>query len=146
VRLTPQFTVYPSATADGSLERRRGPSRKQEATKTPSGETAGNEGGSGVLVGIASVLRPPSPPGMGGNLSRPSIWIPVDAQTKEVDRVAQKISEVLQAHHKDFTGGSFLNAHSVLCSGGGAPVLTALLGDLAKVEEATIRWTGQDDE
>jgi hypothetical protein len=77
--------------------------------------------------------------GMGGNLDRPSIAIPGDSKTKEVDRVAQKIAEVLQAHQKAFTGGSFLNSHSVLYFGGKTAGVNALLGDLAKVEGATIR-------
>ena len=53
--------------------------------------------------------------------------------------MAQKIAEVLQAHHKEFTGGSFLNSHSVLYFGGETAGVNALLGDLAKVEGATIR-------
>lgn len=77
--------------------------------------------------------------GMGSNLTGPSISIPADPQTKEMDRVAQKIAEVLQAHKKRFTGGSFLNAHSVLYFGGQTAGVNALLGDLAKVEGATIR-------
>ena len=77
--------------------------------------------------------------GMGGNLSRPSIAIPVDAKTKTMDRVAQKMAEVLQAHYREFTGGSFLNSHTVLYFGGKTAGVNALLGDLAKVEGATIR-------
>ena len=44
---------------------------------------------------------------MGSNLDRPSIAIPGDPQTKELDPVARKIAEVLQAHDQEFTGGSF---------------------------------------
>ncbi len=77
--------------------------------------------------------------GMGGNLGQPSISIPVDPKTKAMDRVAQRISEVLRAHANEFTGGSFLNAHSVLYFGGKTAGVNALLGDLAKVEGATIR-------
>jgi len=75
---------------------------------------------------------------MGGNLSGPSISIPVDPQTKQLDRVAQKIAEALRAHQKEFTGGSFLNAHSVLYFGGETAGVNGLLDDLAKVEGATI--------
>jgi len=46
---------------------------------------------------------------------------------------------VLQSHQKAFTGGSFLNSHSVLYFGGKTAGVNALLGDLAKVEGATIR-------
>jgi hypothetical protein len=77
--------------------------------------------------------------GMGGNLAGPSISIPVDPQTKEMDPVAMKIADVLQAHHKHFTGGSFLNSHSVMYFGGETAGVNALLGDLAKVEGATIQ-------
>jgi hypothetical protein len=77
--------------------------------------------------------------GMGGNLSRPGISIPADPQTKEMDRVAQKINEVLVAHQKDYTGGSFINAHSVLYFGGETKGVNALLNDLAKVDGVTIR-------
>jgi hypothetical protein len=52
----------------------------------------------GLAIGHGGVAH-----GMGGNLHRPSIAIPVDPKTKETDRVAQKIAEVLQAHHKEFT-------------------------------------------
>jgi hypothetical protein len=76
--------------------------------------------------------------GMGGNLGSPSIAIPADPQTQKTDPVAQKIAEVLQAHRKEFTGGSFLNSHSVLYFAGGTPGVNALLGDLAKIEGATI--------
>jgi hypothetical protein len=88
----------------------------------------------GLAIGHGGVAH-----GMGGNLDRPSIAIPVDPKTRETDRVAQKIAEVLQAHHKEFTGGSFLNAHSVLYFGGATAGVNALLDDLAKVEGATIR-------
>ena len=88
----------------------------------------------GLAIGYGGVAY-----GAGGNLDRPSIAIPVDPKTKEMDRVAQKIAEVLQAHHKEFTGGSFLNSHSVLYFGGETAGVNALLGDLAKVEGATIR-------
>ena len=76
--------------------------------------------------------------GMGGNVERPSIAIPADPKTKEMDRVVQKIAGVLQSHQKAFTGGSFLNSHSVLYFGGKTSGVNALLGDLAKVEGATI--------
>src|ERR1700679_2404013 len=77
--------------------------------------------------------------GMGGNLDRPSIAIPADPKTKEMDRVVKKLAEVLQTHQKAFTGGSFLNSHSVLYFGGKTAGVNALLGDLAKVEGATIQ-------
>jgi hypothetical protein len=91
-----------------------------------------------VAVGLASVNFGVAY-GMGGNLAGPSISIPVDSQTKEMDRVVKRIAEVLQAHQKHFTGGSFLNSHSVLYFGGETAGVNALLGDLAKVEGATIQ-------
>ena len=48
------------------------------------------------------------------------------------------MNEVLQSHEKEFTGGSFLNAHSVMYFGGGTVGVNALLGDLAKVEGVTV--------
>ncbi len=77
--------------------------------------------------------------GMGGNLAGPSISIPADPQTKAMDPVVRKIADLLQAHKKDFTGGSFLNAHSVMYFGGGTAGVNSLLNDLASVEGATVR-------
>jgi hypothetical protein len=88
----------------------------------------------GLAFGLGGVAY-----GMGGNLSRPGISIPADPQTKEMDRVAQRIADVLVAHQKDYTGGSFINAHSVLYFGGETKGVNALLSDLAKVEGVTIR-------
>ena len=77
--------------------------------------------GVGLAIGHGGVAY-----GMGWNLGRPSIAI-------------AEISELLQAHHKVFTGGSFLDSHSVLYFGGGTAGVNALLGDLAKVEGVKIR-------
>jgi hypothetical protein len=92
-----------------------------------------------VVVVVATIGHGGAACGMGGNLDRPSIAIPADPKTKEMDPVVQKIAEVLQSHQKAFTGGSFLNSHSVLYFGGKTAGVNALLGDLAKVEGTTIR-------
>ena len=76
---------------------------------------------------------------MGGNLSTPSISIPGDPQTKQLDPVVKKMADALMAHQKMFTGGSFLNSHSVLYFGGGTDGVNALLADLAKIEGAELR-------
>jgi hypothetical protein len=92
-----------------------------------------------ALVVVATVGHGGTAYGMGGNVNRPSLAIPADPKTKEMDRVVKKLAEVLQGHQKVFTGGSFLNSHSVLYFGGKTAGVNALLGDLAKVEGATIQ-------
>ncbi len=87
----------------------------------------------GVLIGLGGAAL-----GMGGNLDKPSISIPCDPVTKEPDPVTQKIADVFRSHEKRFTGGSFINSHSELYFAGGAKGVNALLGDLAKVEGATV--------
>lgn len=88
----------------------------------------------GLAIGHGGVAY-----GLGGNLTGPSISMPGDPKTRELDPVAKKLAEALQAHTKDFTGGSFLNAHTVMYFGGKTRGVNALLDDLAKVEGATIQ-------
>jgi hypothetical protein len=76
--------------------------------------------------------------GMGANLGVPSISISADPQTKKMDPVVKKLDEVLKAHQKEYTGGSFLNAHTVLYFGGKTAGVNALLADLAKIEGVEI--------
>ncbi len=88
----------------------------------------------GVWIGLAGTAL-----GIGGNLHQPSIAIPTDPKTKAPDPIAKKMADVLWSHRKDFTGGSFINAHSVLYFAGGTRGVNALLRDLAKIKGATIQ-------
>lgn len=87
----------------------------------------------GLTIGLGGVA-----PGMGGNLDKPSIAIPVDPGTKAADPVARGIAAVLYAHEKGFAGGSFVNSRSELYFAGGAKGVNALLADLARAEGATL--------
>jgi hypothetical protein len=74
-----------------------------------------------------------------GDLSTPSIAIPGVGDDHKPDPVVQRIQRVLTSHAKEFTGGYFLNAQSVLHFSGGTKTVNALLDELAKVEGATLQ-------
>jgi hypothetical protein len=82
-----------------------------------------------VRAGVARALA-------GGNLTSPSISIPADGG--KMDPVVERMYRVLAAHTKEFTGGYFLNAQSVLHFGGGTKTINALLDGLSKVDGATV--------
>ena len=94
----------------------------------------------GLLLGLGGAAF-----GMGGNLDQPSISIPTDPKTKEADPVTKQIAEVLLSHRKDFTGGWFINSHSVLYFAGGVDGINSLLGSLAKIEGATLQVSFSKD-
>ncbi len=72
----------------------------------------------------------------GGDLTTPSIAVPADGG--KPDPVVERMQRVLTAHAREFTGGHFLNARSVLHFGGGTKTINALLDELSKVEGATV--------
>jgi hypothetical protein len=49
------------------------------------------------------------------------------------------MNKVLQAHDKEFAGGHFINAHSVLHFNAGAKLINALLDELSQIEGAVVR-------
>lgn len=75
---------------------------------------------------------------LGGNLERPSISIPTTGLDGKRDPVVEAMHKVLTGQTKQFTGGHFINAHSVLHFGGGTKAINALLDGLAKIERATV--------
>ncbi len=77
---------------------------------------------------------------LAGDLTTPSISIPTVGGKPDgkPDPVAQQMHGVLMSQAKEFTGGYFLNAHSVLHYGGGTKTVNALLDGLAKVQGATV--------
>jgi hypothetical protein len=76
---------------------------------------------------------------LGGNLERPSISIPTTGLEGKLDPVVEAMHKVLTSQEKQFAGGHFINAHSVLHYGGGTKTINALLDGLAKVEGGVVR-------
>src|SRR4051794_862060 len=72
-----------------------------------------------------------------GDLDKPSIAIPAVGDDHTPDHVVRRMQEVLLSHAKEFTGGHYLNSHSVLHFAGGTKTVNALLDELAKVDGAT---------
>ena len=92
-----------------------------------------------VLLLLAAGSIPPAEAlALGGNLKHPSISIPLTGQGGTPDPAGAAMSRVLAAHDKEFTGGYFLNARSVLHYAGGAKTINALLAGLARVDGAAI--------
>jgi hypothetical protein len=84
------------------------------------------------------VIQPASAHAMGGNLRRPGIAIPTTGKGGKLDPTAAAINEVLGAHEKQFAGGHFINAHSVLHFTGGAKTINALLDELSQIDGAVL--------
>ncbi len=88
------------------------------------------------VLAVGCLVRADAAHARAGDLTRPSISIPVDGG--KPDPVVERIYRVLAAHEKEFTGGHYLNALSVLHYGGGTKTINALLDELSKVEGATL--------
>ncbi len=93
-----------------------------------------------VVLAVGCLVRAGVAHALAGDLTTPSISIPtVDGKPDgKPDPVAERMHRVLLAHAKEFTGGHFLNAHSVLHYGGGTKTVNALLDGLSKVDGATV--------
>ena len=76
---------------------------------------------------------------LGGNLRSPQIAIPVTGEQGEQDATASAINKVFQSHQKEFSGGHFINAHTVLYYRGGTKTINSLLAGLSKIEGAVVR-------
>jgi hypothetical protein len=75
---------------------------------------------------------------MGGTLSRPGIAIPSADGNGKLDPTAAAMNQVLGKHEKQFAGGHFINAHSVLHFSGGTKTINALLDELSQVDGAVL--------
>ncbi len=91
-----------------------------------------------VVLAVGCLARADVAHALAGDLTRPSISIPVVGEGGKHDPVVERMHRVLDSHEKDFTGGHFLNAHSVLHFAGGTKTVNALLDELSKVEGATL--------
>jgi hypothetical protein len=74
-----------------------------------------------------------------GELKRPGIAVPSSGPESQPDATVAAMNKVLQAHDKEFAGGHFINAHSVLHFNGGAKLINALLDELSQIEGAVVR-------
>ena len=95
---------------------------------------------SAIVLGLVLLTAAVAPRGalaLGGNLKEPSIAIP--SHDGEHDAVAWAIQKALKSHEKEFAGGHFINAHSVLHFAGGTKTINGLLEDLSEIEGAVIR-------
>jgi hypothetical protein len=89
-----------------------------------------------VVLAVGCLVRAGVALAAAGDLTTPSISIPtVDGKP---DPVVERMHRVLMSQAKEFTGGYFLNAHSVPHYGGGTKTVNALLDGLAKVDGATV--------
>jgi hypothetical protein len=76
---------------------------------------------------------------MRGDLKRPGIAIPSTGPEGQLDATVVAMNKALQAREKQFAGGHFINAHSVLHFNGGTRTVNALLDELSKIEGAVLR-------
>lgn len=90
------------------------------------------------ITAALCVIQPASTHAMGGNLRRPGIAMPSTGKGGKLDPTASAINEVLGAHEKQFAGGHYINAHSVLHFNGGAKTINALLDDLSQIDGAVL--------
>jgi hypothetical protein len=93
-----------------------------------------------VVLAVGCLVRAGVAHARAGDLTTPSISIPtVDGKPDgKPDPVVERMHRVLMAHAKEFTGGHFLNAHSVLHYGGGTKTVNALLAELSKINGAVL--------
>src|ERR1700761_2386060 len=89
-----------------------------------------------VVLAVGILARAGVARALAGDLNAPSIAAP--SRGGKTDPVVERMQRVLSAHAGEFTGGHFLNTHSVLPFGGGTKAVNALLDELSKVEGATL--------
>lgn len=85
------------------------------------------------IAGVICALNPRTADALAGRLSKPGIAIPTG------DSTAAAMNKVLGAYEKQFAGGHFVNAHSVLNFNGGVKTINALLDELAKIEGGALQ-------
>src|SRR5262249_11505643 len=78
-------------------------------------------------------INAPSADAMGGRLQRPGIAIPTG------DSTVAAMNTVFASHDKQYAGGHFINAHSVLNFKGGTKTINALLDELSKIDRAVVQ-------
>src|SRR5262249_32898383 len=82
------------------------------------------------IVTVINGISVPTADAMGGRLQRPGIAIPTG------DSTAAAMNKVFASHDKQYAGGHFINAHSVLHFNGGTKTINALLEELSRIEGA----------
>jgi hypothetical protein len=76
---------------------------------------------------------------MRAELKRPGIAIPTTGAEDQPDATVVAMNKVLQSQEKQFAGGHFINARTVLQFNGGIRTINALLDELSKIEGAVVR-------
>jgi hypothetical protein len=91
-----------------------------------------------VAIGLCLMETKPAY-ALRGELKRPGIAVPSSGPEGQPDATVAAMNKVLQAHDKEFVGGHFINAHSVLHFNGGAKLINSLLDELSQIEGAVVR-------
>ena len=76
---------------------------------------------------------------MAGRLRRPGIAIPSARGDGKLDATVEAMNRVFGEHEKQFVGGHFINAHSVLEFASGVRTINKLLDELSKIDGAELR-------
>jgi hypothetical protein len=88
-----------------------------------------------LVASVAAIFCDPNArvaDAMGGRLQRPGIAIPTG------DSTAAAMNKVFASHEKQYAGGHFINAHSVLNFKGGTKTINALLDEFSKIDGAVV--------
>lgn len=88
------------------------------------------------IAGVYFVIAVKPVGAAAGNLDKPGIAVP--SQGGNRDATAAAMNAILAAHEKQFAGGHFINAHTILTFAGGTKTINSLLAELAKVEGAAL--------
>jgi hypothetical protein len=89
-----------------------------------------------LIAAIISGIAVSRTYGIAGNLNKPGIAIPSDGGTP--DRVVAAMYAMLLKHEKQFVGGHYINADSVLHFAGGTKAINSLLAELSKIDGAVL--------
>jgi len=95
-----------------------------------------------IVAFVATVLcgtQTQSVHAMRAELKRPGIAIPTTGAEGQPDATVAAMNKVLQSQEKQFAGGHFINARTVLHFNGETKTINALLDELSKIEGAVLR-------
>lgn len=92
-----------------------------------------------AFITTICVIQTTTVEAMAGTLRKPGIAIPSTGEERKLDSTAASMNKVFQSHEKQFSGGHFINTHTVMHFNGGTKTINALLHDLSEIEGAVLR-------
>jgi hypothetical protein len=92
-----------------------------------------------ALITTICVIQTATVHAIAGPLGKPGIFIPSAGEGRKLDSTAAAMNTVFRSHGQQFSGGHFINAHTVLHFNGGTKTINALLHELSQIEGAVLR-------